>query len=118
MPRLQRKSFTKPDQVRAFPSGRMDVVMLDDTAIGRFALRPGWRWSKDVAPVVRTRPCQNRHIGYAVSGSIQVTMDDDTQLVMAKNDERPPRRLHHRRRPTLPLTRRFVPRCGDPARST
>ena len=86
MPRLQRKSFATPDQIRAFPSGHYDVIQLDDIAVGRFALQPGWRWSKDVAPVVRTRSCQNRHIGYAVAGSLQVTMDDGTQLVIGAGD--------------------------------
>jgi class 3 adenylate cyclase len=86
MPRLQRKSLATPDEVRSFPSGRMDIVMLDEVAVGRFALQPGWRWSKDVAPVVRTRSCQNRHIGYAVSGTLQVTMDDGTRLVIEAGD--------------------------------
>src|SRR5262249_15994910 len=86
MPRLQRKSFATPDEVRTFPSGRMDVILLDDIAIGRFALKPGWRWSKDVAPVVRTSSCQIRHIGFAITGSLQLTMDDGTQLVIQAGD--------------------------------
>jgi hypothetical protein len=44
MPRLQRRSFTTPDQVRAFTHGRIHVVNLDETSIGRFVLEPGWRW--------------------------------------------------------------------------
>jgi class 3 adenylate cyclase len=86
MSRLQRKSFAAPDEVRAFPSGHVDVVHLDDVAVGRFLLQPGWRWSKDVQPVVRTSSCQNRHIGYAISGSIKVTMDDGTELVIGAGD--------------------------------
>jgi class 3 adenylate cyclase len=86
MPRLQQKSFATPDQVRTFPSGRMDVVQLDDVALGRFALQPGWRWSTDVAPVVGMRSCPNRHIGYAISGSLEVTMDDGTRLVINAGD--------------------------------
>lgn len=86
MPRLQRKSFATPDQVRTFATGRIDIVQLDEIAIGRFALRPGWRWSKDVAPIVGTRSCQNRHIGYVISGSIQVIMDDGTELVIGRGD--------------------------------
>jgi len=49
-------------------------------------LQPGWRWSKDVAPVVGERSCQERHIGCAISGSIRVTMDDGTELVIAAGD--------------------------------
>jgi class 3 adenylate cyclase len=86
MPRLQRKSFATPDEVRTFPSGHIDVVLLDDIAIGRFRLKPGWRWSQDVAPVVRTSSCQQRHIGYAIAGTLQVTMTDGEQLVIQGGD--------------------------------
>jgi hypothetical protein len=86
VPRLQRKSFASPDQVREFLNGRMDVVNLDETAIGRFVLRPGWRWSKDVAPISGTRSCQHRHVGYTISGSLEVRMDDGTSLVIHARD--------------------------------
>jgi hypothetical protein len=39
-----------------------------------------------VAPVVRTRSCQERHLGHAISGSILVTMDDRTKLIIAAGD--------------------------------
>src|SRR5262245_49486561 len=48
MPRLQRKSFAHPDEVRRFTHGHVDIVNLDETILGRFKLEPGWRWSKDV----------------------------------------------------------------------
>jgi hypothetical protein len=86
MPRLQRKSFATADEVRSFPRGRVDIVLLDEIAIGRFRLQPGWRWSQDIAPIVRTRSCQNRHVGYAMSGALQVTMDDGTELVIRAGD--------------------------------
>ena len=86
MPRLQRKNFATPDEVRTFAHGHMDVIVLDEIAIGRFALQPGWRWSQDVKPVVGTRSCLNRHVGYVIAGSIQVIMDDDTELVIGAGD--------------------------------
>jgi class 3 adenylate cyclase len=86
VPRLQRKSFATPDQVRTFPSGRMEVVTLDEIAIGRFVLQPGWRWSNDVAPIAGTRSCQHRHVGYTFSGSLEVRMDDGTVLVIGPGD--------------------------------
>ena len=36
MPRLQRRSFTTPDQVRSFSHSRIDVVNLDETTMRRF----------------------------------------------------------------------------------
>lgn len=86
MPRLQCKSFTLPDEVRAFPRGRVEVIQLDEIAIGRFVLRPGWSWSEDVAPTVHTRSCENRHVGYAISGALRVTMTDGTRLVIRAGD--------------------------------
>jgi hypothetical protein len=82
MPRLQCKNFETPDEVRTFPSGCVEIIQLDEIAIGRMRLQPGWRWSKDVAPVVCTPSCQNRHIGYAMSGTLEVTMDDGTRLII------------------------------------
>jgi class 3 adenylate cyclase len=55
-------------------------------AIGRFVFRPGWRWSQDVAPIVGTRSCQHRHVGYTISGSLEVQMDDGTRLVIGPDD--------------------------------
>jgi class 3 adenylate cyclase len=86
VPRLQRKSFTTPDQVRQFATGRCDIVTLDEMSIGHFVFQPGWRWSKDVAPIAGTRSCQFRHLGYTISGSLEVRMDDGTTLTIAAGD--------------------------------
>lgn len=86
MPRLQRKSFATPDQVRKFPTGRCDIVSLDEASVGHFVFEPGWRWSKDVAPIAGTTSCQFRHLGYCISGSLEVRMDDGTTLVIQPGD--------------------------------
>ena len=86
MPRLQRKNVATPDQVRTFTCGRVDVVTLDEISIGHFVFQPGWRWSKDVAPIVCTNSCQFRHIGYTISGRMEVLMDDGTKLVIGAGD--------------------------------
>jgi class 3 adenylate cyclase len=86
MPRLQRKSFSTPDQVRQFPTGRCDIVTLDEMSIGRFVFQPGWRWSKDVAPIAGTSSCQFRHLGYTISGSLEVHMEDGTTLVIGPGE--------------------------------
>ena len=86
MPRLQRKNFATPDQVRKFPTGQVNIVTLDENAMGRFVFQPGWRWSKDVAPIVNTQSCQHRHLGYSISGHMEVRMDDGTMLVIGPGD--------------------------------
>ena len=86
MPRLQRKGFDRPDQARHFPHGKIDVVQLGEVAVGRFLFQPGWRWSKDVAPITGTRSCQHRHLGYTVSGNLHVVMDDGTEMRIRPGD--------------------------------
>ena len=86
MPRLQRKSFVKPDRDRSLGSGRVELVDLDETVVGRVTLPPGWRWSIDVRPVVQTLSCQTRHVSYAIGGTLHVAMDDGTELDIRAGD--------------------------------
>ncbi len=86
MPRLQRKSFANPDHVRHFERGRLELTQLDETTVGRFVFEPGWRWSHDVGPIVGTRSCQNRHVGYVMTGTLHVVMDDGTELDIGAGD--------------------------------
>ena len=86
MPNLQRKGFVPPDQIRTFPNGKIDVIHLGEVAVGRFAFQPGWRWSSDVGPIVGTRTCQHRHLGYTISGSLHVKCDDGTELTIGPGD--------------------------------
>src|SRR4029079_1091053 len=92
MPRLQRKSLSAPDLVRTFPFGHVDIINLDETSVARFKWEPGWRWSKDVKPVVQTDSCQNRHVGYVISGALHVVMEDGTEVEITAGDafESPP----------------------------
>ena len=64
----------------------MEVATLAEVATGRFVLHPGWRWPRASGPAAGPRSCQHRHIGYAVSGSIRVTMDDGTELIIGPGD--------------------------------
>ncbi len=86
MPRLQRKSFDRPDRLRRLGAGRLEIVDLDETTVGRVDLPPGWRWSVDVRPVVGTASCQTRHVAYTIAGTLHVAMDDGTELEVVAGD--------------------------------
>lgn len=86
MPRLQRKSFDTPDQVRRYPHGRVELVTLDETTVGRFVQEPGWRWSVDVAPIAGTTWCQHRHLGYVIGGALHVVTEDGTEMDIRPGD--------------------------------
>jgi class 3 adenylate cyclase len=86
VPHLQRKGFSKPDQVREFTHGKVNVLQLGETAFARFVFQPGWKWSQDVAPIVGTATCQHRHLGYTISGSLHVLMEDGLELTIGPGD--------------------------------
>src|SRR5207248_2051090 len=86
LPRLHRKSFSTPDQVRRFDHGHMDVIALDETMVARAHFEPGWRWSIDVKPLVRTASCQIRHLGVCLTGRMHVVGDDGSELDIAPGD--------------------------------
>jgi len=85
MPRLQAKSFAQPDDVRSMPKVRIETVGLDEATIGHCSFDPGWRWSTDVGPMVGTPSCLIRHLGYTISGSLRVEMDDGESLEVGPN---------------------------------
>jgi hypothetical protein len=74
------KSFKKPDEVREFPAGRLELVNIGGATLGRAIFAPGWRWSASVQPLVKTRSCEAPHFQYHVSGILRVRMDDGSEF--------------------------------------
>jgi hypothetical protein len=70
------KRFTKPDEVRTFPNGRLELLHFGDGVIGKITLQPGWRWSKDVKPIAGTEWCEAPHFQYVISGRLHIVTSD------------------------------------------
>jgi class 3 adenylate cyclase len=85
MARLQRKHVSKPDEVRTFTNGRVEIFALDDVDVGLQYFAPGWRWSADVKPIAGTAFCQYHHVGYVLSGAAHVEMEDGVSLEIEAN---------------------------------
>ncbi len=77
--RVIRKQLGSPDEIRAFPKGKIEVVNLGDVIAGRSTFEAGWKWSECLKPLVKTPSCQIRHVGYVLSGRMHVVMDDGTE---------------------------------------
>ena len=84
--RLQRQRFSEARDVRTIPRGRIDVVELDDTVVGRMTYEPGWRWSVDIQPIAGTDTCQYHHLGVTLSGRLRAQMPDGTELEIGPGD--------------------------------
>ena len=70
------KKFNKPDEVREFPKGRLELVKIGGATVGRATLEPGWRWSTSLQPIVKTKSCEAPHFQYHVAGTLMIQMDD------------------------------------------
>lgn len=84
--RLQRRRFSEPSAVRTIPRGRIEVVELDDTVVGKMTYEPGWRWSVDVQPIAATDSCQYHHLGVTLAGRLRAQMVDGTELEVGPGD--------------------------------
>lgn len=80
-------NLDRDGQTRPFKAHGQGVIGSAGAAtVLRGTFEPGWRWSKDVQPIAGTPSCQVRHLGYVLSGSMHVVLDDGTELDVGPAD--------------------------------
>ena len=57
------KGFDKPDEVREFPLGKVELVKIGGGMIGRATFQPGWRWLRSWESLFRRHGIDRRCIG-------------------------------------------------------
>jgi hypothetical protein len=80
MAKAEQKDFTRPDETRAFEKGRVELLRIGGSEIGRLILEPGWRWSDHVKPIAGTELCEAPHFQYHVAGTLHIVMGDGTEM--------------------------------------
>ena len=58
MAKMEKKNINKPDEVRSFPKGKLELVKLGGITFGRATFEPGWNWSESVKPIAKTKSCE------------------------------------------------------------
>jgi len=86
MVKIQKKSMNKPEEIRNFPKGKVELVKLEGVTFGLATFEPGWKWSESVKPIVKTESCQAPHTNYHLSGRLHVKMDDGTEFEYGPGD--------------------------------
>jgi mannose-6-phosphate isomerase-like protein (cupin superfamily) len=81
-----KKNLGTPDETRAFPNGKLDVVKVGALVFGKATFEPGWKWSECVKPIAGTASCMVHHNGYIVSGRMHIKMDDGTETELGPGD--------------------------------
>ena len=80
---IEISDFSTPDEVRRPDHTTIEVVKIADGEVGRYTFQPGWRWSEHIKPIVGTESCQTNHIGYVVSGKLEVRSDDGSSGIVS-----------------------------------
>ena len=70
------RRFDQPDEVRTFEKGRLELVTIAGTTLGRATYEPGWKWSVHVGPLAGAPRCTVEHLGLVLSGHGTVAFDD------------------------------------------
>ena len=86
MAKTIKKSLGKPDEVRSFPKGKLEVVKLGDLVFGKATFEAGWKWSECVKPIAGTSSCMVHHNAYVVSGRMRIKMDDGSETEVGPGD--------------------------------
>jgi hypothetical protein len=79
-------NFGKPDEVRVFPKGYLELIKIGGATVGRAVFEPGWKWSNSLQPIVKTKSCEAAHFQYHVSGVLKVLMDDGMEFMCRPGD--------------------------------
>ena len=58
---------------------QVDVVRTGNSRVKRVVYPVGFRWSKDMKPVIGTELCQHAHVGFLAAGKLGIQYADGTQ---------------------------------------
>jgi len=82
----EHRQFSQPDEIRTFDHGRLELLRVGSSDIGRLVLAPGWRWSNDVKPLAGTEMCEAPHFQYHVAGTLHIVMVDGAEFDAGPGD--------------------------------
>jgi len=87
MVQAQISNIDRDGEVRPFKAhGRAQIGSAGGAAYLLGTFEPGWKFSKDVGPVVGTKNCLTRHLGFVLSGRMRVKMDDKQEFEVGPGD--------------------------------
>ena len=81
-----KKCFDRPDETRQATKVNVEVVNLGKATAMRGTFEPGWKWSECMKPTVGTETCEVEHLGYVVSGTMVIRMDDGSEVTFIAGD--------------------------------
>ena len=62
---------------------QLDIARAGSSRVKRVIYPPGFRWSKDMKPMVGTDYCMHAHVGFLAQGQIHIEYPDGCKLEFA-----------------------------------
>jgi uncharacterized RmlC-like cupin family protein len=82
-----KQSFAKPDSTMDMMERiRVDTVDVHGVNLSRVTTDPGWVWSVNSKPVVKTDSCQIDHVFYVVSGKVAAKDNSGVEIDYVAGD--------------------------------
>ena len=72
--KILHKNFSNSDQVMTPPNTRVEIIKLGDYTFSRYTFQPGWRWTKDIKPIMKKDFDPVPHVAYLISGSLVIKL--------------------------------------------
>jgi hypothetical protein len=83
---LVKKNFSNPDSKQSPPKVSVETIKIGEMTVIKQTYLPGWKWSKDMKPVVGTDSCQMHHVGVCISGRMHVKAGDGQEMEFGPDD--------------------------------
>jgi hypothetical protein len=80
------RRFEAPDEVRTFPKGTFEIILIGGMTIGRATYQPGWKWSEDVGRALGQASCEVEHVGIVLAGHAVAAMNDGRVIDLRAGD--------------------------------
>ena len=86
MPAPEHQTLNRPNEVRTFPKGKLELITIGGGVVGKLTLEPGWRWSEHVKPAAGTEWCEAPHFQYHLDGRLHVLNSDGSEFEAGPGD--------------------------------
>lgn len=80
------RTFSDPDDALTLDKLDARIVSLGGLAIGHNTHQPGWRWSENIRPIVKTEWCETHHVGIALSGRFRFRLASGLEFEVGPHD--------------------------------
>ena len=61
-------------------SAWVEMVNVDGQRVMELTVQPGWKWSKDIKPMVGRNSFEVKHVGVIVEGAVTCRHDDEMEV--------------------------------------